>query len=240
MRLPQLDGRLGAALALVPPCSLCADIGSDHGRLAAALLGQDRVKRMIVSDVSPLALEKAKRLLTGLGLDQRCDFLVCDGLDALIRPCEQVCVLGMGGDTIAAMLRRGQERLMGAGLTLCAQTDHELVRDAIYSISYRLTLEKVVKANGRLYLMMQAKAGRPEPYTDVERALGPLLLHSTDALTLEWYRRQKGYLQDAVNQMHSAVAPLDAEKRRRLQEYEALTEYIEHVMHKAGQGEEKP
>lgn len=240
MRLPQLDGRLGEALALVPPCSLFADIGADHGLLAAAALTLNRAERVIVSDISQKALMKAKRRLIALSLADRCIFRVADGLDALVEPCEHVCVLGMGGDTIADMLLRGSDRLLGASMTLGAQTDHELVRRAVQKIGYHITAERVAQAGGRLYLLIQALPGETEPYTDIQMKLGPMLLESRDPLTLMWFSRQARYLSEAVTQMNLAVAPLDAEKSARLQEYTMLLEYIKHVTDQPRAKEDAP
>ena len=80
----------------------------------------------LVADISAAALEKARKRLHALGLDNRATFAVADGLaalDALKQPPDTVFVLGMGGETIGGILRRGHTRLGGAALILGAQTD---------------------------------------------------------------------------------------------------------------------
>ncbi len=179
---PLLDQRLATALALVPPCRLCADIGADHGKLSAALLLQNRAQRVLVSDISEKALGKARKLLAQWRLSSKAAFVVADGLDALAalgadRP-EVVCVLGMGGDTMAGILRRGAARLSGATLVLGAQTELPLLRQALCEAGYRLRQERVAEAAGRFYLLLQAapaEVGEPL-YTERELFLGPCLL----------------------------------------------------------------
>ena len=51
MRAPHLDARLAAAAAYVRPGSAAADVGCDHGKLAAYLAASGRCPRVIASDV---------------------------------------------------------------------------------------------------------------------------------------------------------------------------------------------
>ncbi len=189
-----------AALALTPPCKLAADIGADHGRLSALLLGRNRCERMLVSDVSALALDKAKRRLHSLGLDDRCTFAVADGLDALDQldsPAVQAfCILGMGGDTIAGILARGLARLEGATLVLGPHTEVPMVRAQAAAIGYRITDEAIAQEGRYLYVLLRAEPS-PEPvrYTEEELLLGPCLLTSPPPLARAWAARLEGNLQ---------------------------------------------
>ncbi len=237
MRLPELDDRLRAAMELVPPCLLCADIGADHGRLSAALLQSGRCGRMVVSDVSAKALQKARALLSRTGLDGRCTFRVADGLDALQEKCDCVCVLGMGGRTIAEILRCGAERLQGARLVLGAQTDLPQVRQAVQAIGYHLADEQAVRDGGRLYLLLVAMPGAEAPYSPKELWLGPRLMRRRDEATRAYYAHQQAYLAEAISGMQCAKAAQDVEKQARLQEYRTLLTYIEQVLSCFEEGE---
>ena len=115
-RAPLLDGRLSAAMALAQGAQVFADIGADHGRLSAVML-LSGARSALVADISAAALEKARKRLHALGLDNRATFAVADGLaalDALKQPPDTVFVLGMGGETIGGILYRGHTRLVGA------------------------------------------------------------------------------------------------------------------------------
>ena len=63
-----LDERLALAAALFQPCSTGADIGTDHGLLPCRLLEQGVCQRMILADVSPKALDRARAEVRRRGL----------------------------------------------------------------------------------------------------------------------------------------------------------------------------
>jgi len=215
-RPPKPDARLRAAADWVIPCDICADIGCDHGRFGATLLLEKRCHRLLAADISEKALAKAKSRLTTLGLAEQTVFTIADGLDALAAlpggKADTVCILGMGGDTIAGILTRGVGRLQGATLVLGAQTDLSLARQAIQAIGYQLTGERITDAGGRLYLLMLAV---PAPdnaprYTERELWLGPCLLHTLPAEWMPWLLRKQRLLSGAVQAMRSARREQDA------------------------------
>lgn len=211
-RPPVLDARLRAAADWVQPCGVCADIGCDHGRLGATLLLENRCQRLLAADVSDKALRKARALLTGLGLTERATFAVADGLEALRAlpggQADAVCMLGMGGETLAGILRRGQSRLACATLLLGAQTEPPMVRAALEGIGYRLAGERIAEADGRLYLLMLARPapeGAP-PYTARELTLGPCLMKQLPPAWEPWLRHRLRLLETAAAAMRGARA----------------------------------
>ena len=198
-----MDDRLAAAYDMVPPCGICADIGADHGKLSAALLGEGKAGHMLVSDISEKALAKARKLLGYLRLADRATFAVADGLQGLSalkgQAVEAVCILGMGGDTIGGVLLEGKERLCGATLILGAQTELPAVRNALCAIGYRLREERIAEASGRYYLLMKATpalAGEAA-YTKQELLLGPCLLQTLPAQWRPVLERREQLLETA-------------------------------------------
>ena len=214
---PILDERLRAACEMVPPCAICADIGADHGRLSAVLLAEGIAQAVLAADVSEKALSKAKRRLRELHMEERVTFAVADGLqalDALPEPrVDAICILGMGGDTIDSILRDGQTRLQGATLVLGPQTMQPLLRETLSLLSYRLTQERIARADGRMYLLMQAKPCEvPIRYTEEELLLGPCLLASRPPEWQPWLERKARLLSETVTAMQTANASKDAER----------------------------
>ena len=108
-------------------------------------------------------MEKARKRLLALGLDNRATFAVADGLaalDALKQPPDTVFVLGMGGETIGGILHRGHTRLGGAALILGAQTDLPMVRRTVCEVGYRIRSEVIASAGGRDYVLMRCTPAR--------------------------------------------------------------------------------
>ena len=186
LRLPALDRRLSAVAEAIPLCRRAADIGADHGRLSLHLLAQGRCRHMIVSDISEYSLKKARHLLAIHGMDSRASFICADGLDAVNRPVEAIIISGLGGKTIADMLKR-QPIPYDAQLILSPQTALPAVRKVLGGISYRLLREQVVKEADRYYHVMCAVPGLT---TCSEKALyiGPVLVADTWQLLSEYFQ----------------------------------------------------
>jgi tRNA (adenine22-N1)-methyltransferase len=215
-RPPLLDARLRAAADWVAPCGVCADIGCDHGRLGTALLLENRCHMLLAADVSAKALAKASTRIAAQGLESRTVFAAADGLDALAAlpdgRADTVCILGMGGETLAGILTRGQSCLRGARLVLGAQTELPLLRKTLCDIGYRLRAERVIQADGRLYILMlalPAASGAPA-YTERQLLLGPCLLATLPPEWTAWLARRRTLLQTAVAALQNAQAEAHA------------------------------
>lgn len=170
-----LDPRLSMIARLVGNCSRYADIGCDHGRLGAFLLQSGQCKRAVLTDISEPSLNKAKRLLGDLGLMDRAVFRVGDGTLALDGPAEAVVIAGMGGATIADILREGRERLGNARLVLQPNVAAPELRGALCEFGYAITDERIALDGRRCYVILQAEPGKAD-YGLKERIVGPVLL----------------------------------------------------------------
>lgn len=228
-RPPVLDARLRAAADWVAPCGVCADIGCDHGRLGAVLLLENRCQNLLAADVSAKALAKAETRLTALGMLARVSFAVADGLDALATlpggRADVICILGMGGETVAGILRRGYAQLRGAKLILGAQTELPVARAAVESVGYRFAQERIVQAEGRLYTLMLAQPA-PQgalPYTQRELLLGPCLLRERPATWQPWLAKRAHLLQQAMKAMRASGGEGAAERLGRFEAELAMT-----------------
>ncbi len=154
-----LDERLSLAAELFEPCDWGADIGTDHAFLPCHLLRTGACQHMIAADVSEKALARARENLTRQRLINRAEVVLADGLDAVTRKCGCISVMGMGGELMGKILRRGQERLQGAVLVLGAHTELHLVREAIRDVGYHIVQERLCKAAGRFYVFWRAEEG---------------------------------------------------------------------------------
>ena len=202
----ELDERLSLAASLYEPCELGADIGTDHGLLPCHLLEESICQRMILADVSPKALRHAEAQVRARQLEARARLVCADGLGALTEPCGCVSIMGMGGGTIAEILRRGQDRLQGAALVLSAHTEQPLVRQAIMDIGYHLTREFLCKAAGRFYVFWRAEPGAA-PVTDEAIRYGSMLWEHATPLLREYLRHRIEFTQSKLKGLLSAAAP---------------------------------
>lgn len=240
-RPPQLDKRLSVAYHMVPTCSLCADIGADHGRLSAVLLYQGRVKHVLVSDISAKALQKAKDRLQSMRLESRATFVVADGIAAVkaikheVPQC--ICILGMGGETIRNMLSKGRSLLSDAVLVLGAQTELPLLREEIVAVGYRIRQEVFTEVAGRSYIVMKAtpqQVNEP-PYTEQELLMGPCLLRERSIQWLCWVEKRIRAMRISEEAMRASGHPKDV---LRLKNVQRDLELMEKVFAENSQGDD--
>lgn len=188
--LPMAGPRVAALVALTPPCALAAEIGADHGIISAHLLRGGRCARMIVADVSAASLAKARRLFAAHGLEERAEFRVADGLDAVDEPVDAILIAGMGAGTMTGILRRGVERIGGAALILQANQDVPAVRAWLAGNGFAIEAESIAREGRRFYVVMRARRGEAA-HSARALYLGPCLLRERpDAFApyLRWRR----------------------------------------------------
>jgi len=110
MKSVRLDKRLLEILKNVRGDSL-ADIGCDHGKLAAASVLSRKIKWALACDISPKSLNKAKKLIEGLGLSKEIECRDGDGLYPVADgEVDTVVIAGLGGDEIAKILKNASSQ----------------------------------------------------------------------------------------------------------------------------------
>ena len=138
-----------------------ADVGCDHGRLTAALLQRGICKNVIASDISESSLDKARKLISHIGLSDRVSFRAGDGC-AVLNPgeCDAIALLGMGGTLMTRILEACTIPLMGAkALVLQPMRAQDDIRRYLYENGYRIVCDRVIRDHGRLYQVFKAVPG---------------------------------------------------------------------------------
>ena len=231
-----LDERLELIASLVPRCALAADIGADHGLLGTALLRRGTAERVLFADISKKALSHARQTVRQNRLEDRACFAVADGLQAL-RAVEARCgcavIAGMGGNTLASILRGGAEYLApDSVLVLSAHTEHDEVRRTVEAIGYHITREELVSCAGRYYIVWRAEHGADAPWTEDELRCGKLLWQDVDETKRGYARNRLNYLQIKLDGLRRNAATMEndlaiAETERMMAFYRRVCERIE-------------
>ena len=158
-RRVNLTPRLLTALDMLRGSKVVADIGSDHGKLCAALLQRDICRHVISTDISASSLEKAMNLLRHIGLEKKVEFRVGDGLSVIdYGECDAIALLGMGGTLMRGILEESDAPLKGAQFAVFqpmrAQRD---IRSYLYEHCYHITDDRIVSEQGRYYQIFKAE-----------------------------------------------------------------------------------
>ena len=104
-----LSDRMKTIVSMVIEGEPAADIGTDHGHVAAYLAAEGICPKVILTDIAELPLERAKSYFEEKGLTG--DFRLGSGLEVL-EPGEvsTVIIAGMGGETMIDMLSRDLDK----------------------------------------------------------------------------------------------------------------------------------
>lgn len=170
MKPLRLPARLAAAADLVRPGSRAADIGCDHGLLAAFLAESGRCPFVVAADLRPAPLAKARALAAQRGLLGRVDCRLGDGLSVLAPgEVQDIVIAGMGGETIGQLLAAAPQVLAaGPRLVLLPASRPGQLRRFLAENGFSLQREDPVAEGRHCYTVMQAV------YTGVQVAPGPL------------------------------------------------------------------
>ena len=170
-----LDPRLSMIAEMLGTCTSCADIGSDHGRLGAFMLQNRRCERMCLTDISAPSLDKARKLIALLGLEEKTGFYVGDGALALEEKVDAAVIAGMGGETISEILENSAGKLTGARLILQPNVAAPQLRRCLNRCGYRIQDEALVRDGRRIYVVIEAVPGE-QLLSDAEYEVGPVIL----------------------------------------------------------------
>ena len=146
--------RLNCAIELLSGAQCVADIGCDHGRLSCALVQQSKCERSIAVDISAPSLAKAERLIRLIGLEDRVETRLGNGLEPIAKgEADAIAILGMGGTLMTQILDvtpplKGAEKCV-----LQPMRASEDIRRWLYERNYPVLQDRVVLDAGRYYQM---------------------------------------------------------------------------------------
>jgi len=180
-----LTKRLAAAASAVREGSRVADVGCDHGKLAAWLVFSGKCAHAYAIDISEPSLQKAADLFSSLGVAEKTTALLADGLET-VEPdlVDDVIIGGLGYDTIkkiiadAEWLKDESKRLV-----LVPSSKHDRLRRFLYMNGFAIDKELAVSEYGHVYAVMTVRYhGIKRILSAPETAFGGILNSDGDNL----------------------------------------------------------
>lgn len=158
LRTLQADARLSCAMELLSGARVVADVGCDHGRLACALVQRGLAARCVAVDISPASIEKTRRFAALVGVSDRVDARLGDGLKPILPgEADAAAILGVGGSLMARMLEAAAEPLAGARrCVLQPMRGVAEIRRWLFTRGYAVLDDRVVYEGGRYYQVFSA------------------------------------------------------------------------------------
>ena len=150
------------------------DVGTDHGQIPIRLAESGYKGRILASDVAAGPLKTARIAARCAGMENRIQFLLCDGLDLCPREeVSDILIAGMGGDTICGILDRAEWLFSGKyRLILQPMTKPVDVRYWLIHNEFSIGLEAAPREEQHVYQMFRAVPGHSESLSDAEYLVG--------------------------------------------------------------------
>lgn len=217
----ELSPRLRMIASLVPKCEIAADVGTDHGYLAAWLLQNEIAQRVFASDIHTGPLMRAKQTAHEQDLTSRMEFHLCDGLQFPgAEQAEAIVLAGMGGETMVSILQAAPWAWSDTMLILQPQSKHNLLYSFLRAHQIPITQAKLCKEAGKRYLAFRAGADG-----DLNMTVEDLLCQEHDPLFPDYLAAEKHRIARALSGMESAARNMEQEKEALRQERDYLKRY---------------
>ena len=151
--------RLKGAADFVRKGNRAADIGTDHGYLAAYLVTEGICPFVTAADIGEGPLNNASETLRELGIEEEVKLVLSDGLKNIEpQSVQDIVIAGMGGTLIAGILSQcSWIKKTGVRLILQPMSHAEDVREFLYTNGFSVIEEKCVCDTGRDYCIICAE-----------------------------------------------------------------------------------
>lgn len=209
-----LSPRLRAVAELVPAGSRLVDVGTDHGRLPVWLIQHGVIESAVATDLREKPLNRAKELAQRWEITDRVSFRLCDGLSQVTsQEAQVVTIAGMGGETIAEILRaapwaaEGERRYI-----LQPMSGADGLRRYLSGHGFEIRQEILVEEDQTLYLILLAEPGKAAPYSEGEIWVGRQFPRRDSPLRSRYLEQELGKLRWAVAGLAKSQRPEDREK----------------------------
>lgn len=193
----QLTDRLQRIAGEIEPNETVADIGTDHGLLPISLWEQGISPKVIMADISPDSLQKARSLARETHPAQTFDFRVGDGIKPLQKGEVDVVVLaGMGGALMCSILSREIEKTRSFGKWIFQpRIGQGTLRKWLLENGFGIAKESLVREGKYICEIITAFPNRtglsPKPASEIEYEVPTWMIHA-GPLAEEFISRKRG------------------------------------------------
>ena len=209
-----LDNRLQAVADFVKAGRPAADIGTDHGYLALALIQSGKTPHAIAVDKNEGPYLAACRTIQGAGMEQEIEVRLGDGLQPLL-PGEAtvLCMAGLGGQLLKEiLLAKPEVTAKSEQLVLQPMNGTRELRQWLYEAGWHLADEALAEADGRIYEILSAEQGYQPMPEAVMLDIGPCLWANRPPLLQRHIKERLAQLQKAMAGMEESSQARSSQK----------------------------
>ncbi|ACB84799.1 tRNA (adenine(22)-N(1))-methyltransferase [Natranaerobius thermophilus] len=229
-----ISKRLTAIKNMISNSELVLDVGTDHALLPISLIKEDRVKKVIASDISKATVDEARAQVNKHDLINYIDLRIGDGLEVLAsnETPDIIILAGIGGITIKNILMDNEDKwLFKSNLILQPQTDHADIRKYLISKGYFFKREELVKDKGFFYQVINAVPDvnkiDANSLSELEMEMGPKILANPNEVLIEYLNRELVKTKSVIDELQQAKTE---RARAKLQEMRTRADAISEVL----------
>lgn len=210
--------RMEEVISLVSKGKRVADIGTDHGYVAIALVERKIAPFVVAMDVRKGPLSRAKENIEKYGFTKEIDIRLSDGLEQLkIGEIDTFLIAGMGSELITNILQRGSEIVHSVDeFIVQPQSEIYKVRKKIHTLGFRIEQEKMLVEDDKYYTMMKAVRGQESYENEWDYLYGKYLLQEKNPILLEWLQKEYRLCESLYKKLESVVSLSTEERKKEL------------------------
>lgn len=152
-----IDNRLKICAEMVTGKGIVCDIGTDHAYLPVYLVKNNKCKKAVAADINDGPLLYAKQTINKFDCTEQIQIKKSDGLKSLdLSGVSDIVIAGMGGETIADILRSEVRSLNGINFVFQPMTRSEFLRKWLYKNGFEIVREEAVQCDRFVYSVINA------------------------------------------------------------------------------------
>ena len=211
-----LTPRLFAIAEAAKGAKTVADIGTDHAYVPVYMCLELGTDYAIAADINKGPLERADVNIKKFGLENRITTRLSDGLKKFeASDADTVVIAGMGGTLIAKILEDSpQMKKENIRFVLQPMTAEEELRKYMQKNGYKTTDERLSREGEKLYTIITAEVGEPEPVDEVFFHVGKKLFEKKDELLPLFLERKINEFEKVINGLLKAAKTPERDKKK--------------------------
>ncbi|MBO4360829.1 MAG: SAM-dependent methyltransferase [Eubacteriaceae bacterium] len=198
------------AASMTDECDLLADIGSDHAYLPVSLIQKGTVKRAIVTDLREGPLSNSRRTASRYALEDRIDFSLGSGFDALdgYDLPRVITVCGMGGELIKSFIEQRPDIASRCVLVLQPMNNEWMLEMFLRREGYRIEDQAIATDGVHYYRCMKAAYDglREDEPSRPDCEFPPCLIERRDPVMLSYMEKKLDTARRILSRMESEGA----------------------------------
>ncbi|TCO80019.1 tRNA (adenine(22)-N(1))-methyltransferase [Marinisporobacter balticus] len=225
----KLTPRLLTIAKFVPPKSVVADVGTDHGYIPVYLIENKIAQKVIATDVNEGPLYSAQTAIKTYGMGDYIETRLGNGLAPIkSNEVDTVIIAGMGGLLIRDILMRHMDVTKSVNrFILQPMVAQDELRRWLIQNDFKIVDEKLVREEHRIYEIMVVEHGMQNIDDEIYFEIGQKLIENKDLLLESFIKKHIKKQNEIINNLSDQETE---NAKKKLKECKKKAEKLEEVL----------